>query len=127
MDRKIFLVELAKTGNVFSACSRSKIPRSTVYRWKSTNKMFRKRFETFNKHGRDNMIDIAESVVINKVVTEKDLKAAQYYLNHNSPRYTPKKPERYDFEMADNLADAMLKTIREGRKKKEKKESSIIY
>jgi hypothetical protein len=124
-DKIRFLTELQKTGNVFSASSRSKIPRSTIYRWKNEDKKFSELFLSTAKFGRENMSDIAESVITNAIIADKDVKAAQYFLNHNNPRYAPKKPEKYDFEMADNLADLIKETLREKKKKQENEQPTI--
>ncbi|MFA6430452.1 MAG: hypothetical protein WC229_00980 [Candidatus Paceibacterota bacterium] len=83
------LKELEKSGNVYVSCIRVNVERSTFYRWKSENKVFRENANRAINRGKENGSDIAEHSLM-QLVKEKDMSAIKYYLGHNSPRY--KKP-----------------------------------
>ncbi len=89
-DQKKFLEELCKTGNVLTACAKSKIPKSTVYRWKNKDSRFSSEFERAFDQGRDYMCEISEGV-IHKHIFNGSIRASEFYLRHNSPHYSPKK------------------------------------
>lgn len=80
--------ELEKSGNVYLSCLKIGVNKATYYRWLKEDKIFSKKALRAIRSGRENNCDIAEhSVMI--LVKEKNLKAAQYILGHNSPRYKP--------------------------------------
>jgi hypothetical protein len=102
-DKQKFLDELKKTALVSNACAKSGIAKANVYRWRNEDQEFKARMKDAVSEGRDLMNDVAESVIIGKM-KEKDLKAAQYYLGHNHPRYMHKDPHsRYEKEMKANI------------------------
>lgn len=88
------LSELEKTGNIYVSCSKVGINRSTYHRWKKEDQRFRKRAERAERDGRANLCDIAEHALLIKV-KEKDMTAIKYALGHNSPRYKPKRADRF--------------------------------
>lgn len=96
VKRKL-LEELAKSGNVFFACARLGIDRSTYYRWRQEDKRFDKSAELAQRLGRENICDIAEhALMIN--VKKGQMEAIKYALCHNSPRYKPSQVSQVIFE-----------------------------
>jgi hypothetical protein len=87
------LVELEKTGNVFTACSRTGISRATFYRWKEEQKEFKEKADRAAEIGIESNCDIAEHSLMLKI-KDKDLGAIKYLLSHNSPRYKEKEKEK---------------------------------
>jgi len=80
--------ELEKSGNVYLSCLKVGINKATYYRWLKENNDFSKRAGQAIRSGRQNNCDVAEHSIM-LLVKEKNLKAAQYILSHNSPRYKP--------------------------------------
>jgi len=83
------LEELRKHGNIMIACKKAGIARATFYRMKKDNFSFTKQACRAEMEGRANCSDLAEYTIVDKI-RKGDLKAASFYLAHNSPRY--KKP-----------------------------------
>ncbi|MES2223749.1 MAG: hypothetical protein V4469_02325 [Patescibacteria group bacterium] len=112
-DKIRFLEELQKIGNVWTACGRIKIPRSTIYRWLKTDPEFNELARKAMKIGRISLSEMTEGVVIKKAIVEKDLKASMYILSHNHPRYIKREPlPPKDENQAMNLADLIKKSIK---------------
>lgn len=88
--KKKLLEELEKTGNVYFACLKTGVPRSTFYRWCKKFPEFKALTKAVIKNGRENSCDIAEYALMKKV-KEGDFNAIKYLLSHNSPRYKPQK------------------------------------
>ncbi len=88
--KKKLLEELEKTGNVYFACLKTGVPRSTFYRWCKKFPEFKALTKAVIKNGRENSCDIAEYALMKKV-KEGDFNAIKYMLTHNSPRYKPQK------------------------------------
>jgi hypothetical protein len=84
------LKEIEKLGNVFLACTKTNIHPSTYYRWIKSDKEFNRTANELVKVGRSNGVDICEYTVIRKA-KEGDLRASEFYLKHNSPRYRSRK------------------------------------
>jgi ACT domain-containing protein len=84
-----FLKELEKYGNAYLSCLKVGINRSTFYRWKDSDKDFRKHADRSISQGRENISDIAEYSLVQNV-KEKKMDAIKYVLSHNSPRYRQK-------------------------------------
>jgi hypothetical protein len=80
--------ELEKSGNVYLSCLKVGVNKATYYRWLKDDKEFNKKANRAVRHGRENNCDVAEHSIM-LLVKEKNLKAAQYILGHNSPRYKP--------------------------------------
>ena len=73
------------------ACKKSGIGKSTFYRWYNNgDTRFRNAIDEAIQRGRDQWVDIAESVLI-KGVKDGDMSAVRYFLSHNSGRYIPKR------------------------------------
>ena len=83
------LKELEKSGNVWSSCLKLNIHRSTYYRWKETNKEFRRLANTMERHGRENMCDIAKHALMLNV-KDKKMDAIKYVLSHLDPPFKRK-------------------------------------
>ncbi len=90
------LEELEKIGNVYSSCFRASISRAQYYRWMKTNEDFRKKAKRAIMLGRENMCDVAENALMQRVTKERDLKAIVYVLNNNSKRYKQEKMKYAD-------------------------------
>lgn len=82
------LKELEKTGNVQISCLKVGIDRSTFYRWRQSNKAFKRVADEKLRYGREANSDIAEQALMLSV-KDKNLSAIKYVLSHNSPRYKP--------------------------------------
>jgi hypothetical protein len=87
--KKRILEELEKSGNVYFACAKHGIGRATFYRWKNSNKDFKKKTDHALNFGRMNNCDIAQHSLM-KLVREGNLASIKYLLAHNSPLYKPK-------------------------------------
>jgi hypothetical protein len=87
------ITELEKNGNVYVACMKTNIHRSSFYRWKEEDKEFKKRADKSERIGRMNNCDIAELSLMMRV-KEKDLGAIKYLLGHNHPVYKPKRTDK---------------------------------
>ncbi|MDD4931164.1 MAG: hypothetical protein PHG66_03370 [Candidatus Colwellbacteria bacterium] len=83
------LKELEKSGNVFLSCLKTGIDKSTYYRWRNSDKEFRKLAGQAIQRGRENNCDIAEHALMLKV-KDKDMTAIKYVLGHNDQRYKSK-------------------------------------
>jgi len=83
------LKELEKSGNVWSSCLKLNIHRSTYYRWKETDKEFRRLANTMERHGRENMCDIAKHALMLNV-KDKKMDAIKYVLSHLDPPFKRK-------------------------------------
>ncbi len=92
-----FLKELEKHGNIYVACSKVGIDRSTIYRRMHKNKEFREVIENIVAIGREGSVDIAEYALLQKA-RDKDLGAIKYLLGHNSSRYGAGKEKKIVIE-----------------------------
>jgi hypothetical protein len=80
--------ELEKSGNVYLSCLKVGINKATYYRWLKEDNAFAKKAYQAIRFGRENNCDVAEHSIM-LLVKEKNLKASEYILSHNSPRYKP--------------------------------------
>ena len=87
--KKKLIVELEKTGNIFVACARAGIGRSTYYKWIKEHSEFRIKTEEALEIGRESNCDVAEHCLMFKV-RQKDVGAIKYLLSHTSPRFKMK-------------------------------------
>lgn len=87
--RNNLLQEIEKTGNVYLSCLKVGVNKATYYRWRQTDKAFRKQADNAIRCGRENLCDIAEHALMINVKGGK-MDAIKYALSHNSPRYKPK-------------------------------------
>ena len=81
--------EMEKSGNIYSSCTKIGIARADYYRWINKDSNFKKKARKALKIGRENMNDIAEHALMQKI-KQLHLQAIMYYLGHNSPRYRKK-------------------------------------
>ncbi len=93
------LKELEKSGNVFISCKKVGIDRSTFYRWKENDDVFRREAERVERLGRADNTDIGEHLLMKKV-KEENLEAIKYLLRHNSPMY--RRPMMPSIKMFEN-------------------------
>lgn len=96
VKRKL-LSELEKSGNIYFACNKTGVDRSTFYRWKKEDQSFRKSADQAVRSGRENMCDLAEHALLLNV-KDKKMEAIKYVLSHNSPTYRPKRTSRVILE-----------------------------
>jgi len=89
-EKEKLIKELIKEGNIFVACAKVGINRTTPYQWEKKNKKFKKQFREAIRIGRANTCDIAEHTLMINVKKGK-MEAIKYQLSHNSPRYKPKR------------------------------------
>lgn len=80
------LQELEKIGNVYYACAKVGIDKSTYYRWLKKDSKFKKQSRRAIQLGRNNLVDIAEHALLLNV-KDKKMDAIKYVLSHNSSRY----------------------------------------
>jgi len=83
---KALLVELEKTGIASNACSKLGIVRSTYYRWYNDDIDFRMQADSAIESGRANMVDFAESKLVQNM-NEGNQRALEFYLKSNDSRY----------------------------------------
>lgn len=120
-ERKLRLLqELEKTGNVYYACAKVGIDKSTYYRWIQKDSKFKKQSKRVINMGRSNMVDIAEHALLLNV-KDKKMDAIKYVLSHNSPRYKKsseskvimehivKKPDKENKDMLANTLAGILR------------------
>lgn len=104
------LKELEKSGNVFVACLKSNIGRTTYYRWRTEDATFQKQSDMAIQHGRENNCDIGEHALMQKV-KEKDMPAIKYLLGHMSPRYRQKNTTKVILEhLSSKVVDNALRS-----------------
>jgi len=83
---RALFAELEKTGIASNACSKLGIARSTYYRWYNEDIEFRMGADQAIEAGRANMVDFAESKLVQNV-NEGSQRAVEFYLKHNDTRY----------------------------------------
>lgn len=91
------LEELQKYGNVWYACKRLGVHRSTYYRWFDQDKQFKKLAQMAVKHGQENFCELAE-YALGKRLEAEDIIAIKYALSHISPRYKPSRTSKVILE-----------------------------
>lgn len=87
-DRSKLLEILAETPIVSFACKKVGIDRRTYYRWRDSNKKFRDDTDKILSIGRMATNDKAEAVIM-KLISQDNLKAAEFWLRFNHPSYRP--------------------------------------
>jgi|GEM_PF-1987780 len=120
---KTLLAELEKTGIASNACSKLGIARSTYYRWYNDDIEFRMAADMAIEAGRANMIDFAESKLVQNV-NEGSQRAVEFYLKHNDTRYRSmygrelqefkdilEHKNRSDFEALDLIPRILLESL----------------
>jgi hypothetical protein len=86
--REKLLEELRKTPIVEIACRNANIGRTTFYEWYKRNRKFRAQADIALFGSRNVITDLAESKLINGV-KEGRFQEIRFWLEHNSPTYTP--------------------------------------
>jgi len=92
-EKEKFIELLEKTPIVTSACEKMGISKSTYYRWRDYDSMFRNKADLALERGREIVNDLAESKVIG-LIQESDRWATGYWLSNNCSRY--RKRSRYE-------------------------------
>lgn len=87
--KKKLLFEVEKYGNIYAACLKVNVDKSTVYRWKKKSKKFKKELEDSVEIGRSNISDMSENGLLQNI-KNGDQRAIEYALTHNSDRYRKK-------------------------------------
>lgn len=87
-DKSKFIKTLEEAPFVSYAAKKSGIARATIYRWKKENPEFRLAMEKALNSGRDQLGEIAEMALIEKIKS-KDMTAIKFYLQHNNEKYRP--------------------------------------
>jgi len=113
--RQKLIRELEKNGNVYLACLKVNIDRSTFYRWREQDAAFKKKADKATRTGRENNCDIAEHALMISV-KEKKMEAIKYVLSHSSPRYKPK-PRKVYIEHSNSTREILERTTEEEKKK----------
>ena len=91
-----FLEELGKTPIVSAVCGKLDLSRQTVYRWLDEDPDFKKEYDICLSRGRDNINDLAESKLINKI-QEGQMGAIVYWLDNKHKEYIkPRQPQLRD-------------------------------
>jgi len=83
---KALFSELEKTGIAANACNKAGVARSTYYRWYNDDIEFRMGADQATEIGRANMVDFAESKLVQNV-NDGVQRAVEFYLKHNDSRY----------------------------------------
>lgn len=89
-DKSKLLQVLSETPLVSLACKKSGLSRATFYRWMKDDKSFRDGVNDILEIGRKNINDLAESSLI-KEIQKGNMNAIRLWLQHNDPRYIPKR------------------------------------
>lgn len=112
---KIGLIkELEKVGNILVACQKSNISRATFYRWRDSDSKFKRDVMRALRLGRESSIDMVEYSLL-KGAKEGKIENIKYYLSHNSPKYKPKKSDKFIIEHRSGSKTSLVteKTIEE--------------
>jgi len=87
--KKELLDEILKFGNVYLSCLKIGVDRATYYRWKKTDDEFKGKACEAERMGRENICDVASHALMQNV-KNRDQRAIEYVLNHNSEKYKQK-------------------------------------
>lgn len=80
------VAELERTGIPLTACSKVGVSRSTYYRWRQENIVFKLQTDEAIQIGRENITDLAESKLV-KNIGDGNQRAIEFQLRHNDSRY----------------------------------------
>ena len=89
-DKKRIVEILSEHPYIYYACGKVGISRATFYRWKHEDKDFSSEVNKSLEYGRENLKEVAESMLMRKV-KEKNLEAIKFALRHNNKRYELKR------------------------------------
>jgi hypothetical protein len=118
--KEAFLGQLKRSATIENACQKVGVGRSTIYRWRDTNKKFKQQIEDSLEEGRQFMSDIAENQLFS-LIGEKNMHAIRLYLTTHNARYGNK------LELSGSLSNKDEPLTKEQKKliKKALKLSSI--
>lgn len=88
-EKQLFIEQLKKTPIIQVACDKTGFARSTYYRIKESDPVFRKAAEDAIFEGSNLVNDLAISQLIN-AIKDRNLTAITYWLKHNHPNYGDK-------------------------------------
>lgn len=88
-DKEILLEQLRKTPVVQMACEKTKIGRTTYYRWKREDDAFSAAADEALEEGKLLVNDVAESQLLS-AIRDGNFPAVQYWLKHHHPSYRNK-------------------------------------
>ena len=114
-EKEKFIELLEKTPIVTSACEKMGISKSTYYRWRDYDPIFRNKADIALERGREIVNDLAESKVI-ALIQECDRWATAYWLNNNCSRYR----QRSRYETDDSQPRTWLDLYAQAEKYEEK-------
>lgn len=80
------VTELERTGIPLTACSKVGVSRSTYYRWRQEDVVFKLQTDEAIQIGRENITDLAESKLV-KNIGDGNQRAIEFQLRHNDSRY----------------------------------------
>jgi len=85
-DKEKFLETLETLPIVSVACKRAGINKATIYRWLESDPVFKRKYDIALGHGRESLVDHAESKLL-KLVDKEHFLAIRLVLESNSDRY----------------------------------------
>lgn len=87
-EREKFIEMLKETPFVSFVCRKMGLSRTTIYRWRKSNTDFNAKIDEALEFGRDNISDMAETCLTQKV-RDGDMVAIKFWLQHNNSKYIP--------------------------------------
>ncbi len=87
--KALFIEQLKKTPVVQVVCEKIQIGKSSIYRWKKSDKEFKKAVDEAMSEGTDYISDMAESRLI-EAIRDRNLRAVFFWLKSHSNRYSTK-------------------------------------
>lgn len=88
-DRETILIQLRKMPILQIACERAGVGRSSYYRWREEDELFRKAADEAIAEGEAFITDMTESQLIS-LIKDKHFPAVQLWLRQHHPKYTNK-------------------------------------
>jgi transposase len=85
-EQSKFIKVLEEVPFLSYAAKKTGIARSTIYRWRKSNPKFREQLEKALGSGREQLNDIAEMALVEKIKS-KDMGAIKFFLQHNNEKY----------------------------------------
>jgi len=85
-EKSALIEALKEMPIVHYACKKTGVGRATYYRWKDTDRNFRRQADDALIEGRDFINDISESQLV-ALIKEKKMPAIAMWLKHNNSRY----------------------------------------
>lgn len=88
-DKQKLLENLKQVPIISVACQKLGIGRSSVYRWKTEDRLFSQEFDKSLQEGKQLINDLAESQLIN-AIKDQNMTGIIWWLRNNHPGYTNK-------------------------------------